>query len=459
MDHSHRPRQQQQHHAGAFVGTRNIDKENNTSHLIKKSAVSNDLVAESRPILSSKSSNGLSVNKINNNTIKLKTKPAVSNPFNSIKYDQAYEGKQQQEQTQQQNISSLISGNANKARKITQRRSFFFDNNIENHNEKIHDSTTLLRSQSHSQGDNFLFSRNNNLTNFKEKDKKTIRKIKSQLTFSEDNDMAEFFKKSKFEENKQLGILNTEKDQHSDSIQETNIKHSEEPIVEFREDEITMADESTDITSMHRIALERDSPVYHRTRKVNMATLLSSSNDSFDQENNTFDFKVSDKNNYEHDNLEDLINKTLNKNMGKHLIDDDVTDIEAKSQNTNGVYDDTIPDIEEYNYQNMTPGILAGLWNEDEHHSGNISDFEDPLKLHKNWLSNKKLKTKSLDLSAAELIQISESELELEFSEEEEDEEKGIRNGEISKDDENIEFDIDDEEEGQSLNKIMEFYQ
>lgn len=355
---------------------------------------------DERNILRSKSSNGLKVNSKN---------LQKSGGYNNI------------------TESKLSISNANKARKITRKPISIFNGDLdikdtESGNKAYHDSTTLHRS--HSQNGAILsrassaFTSSMGLSSTFNTSLKPARKIKSQLTLGADNDMAEFFKKAKAEEQRQFvpdhteAIIdvqdnkNIDNKEYNDSIQE-----------------ITFTDQGDDITSMKRIATERDSPIYQRTHKVSLHALLSSSTESDDIQETTFDYKEENPKEYTSRDLESLMSLKTNEFDSIHPeFKDDEVEIEFVSRNTNGVYDDKLPDIvEESSYQKMSEDLLNNLWNSTTSESMKASEkFQDPLELKNTWntVGNKDV----LELGTDDIIDDNNGIL-LEFPDEEADEE------------------------------------
>jgi hypothetical protein len=364
-------------------------------------------IPSERTVLRSKSANGL----------KVQSKGFLSNQ--SAQYKQK-NGKNESSNDQ-------LFGNANKARKIIKQNFPLFgtigkNDKEKEKNERIshHDSTTLQRSQLQTENVNkntlsrssSAFSSSFNSSFGITTNSKPTRKIKSQLTLKANSDMSEFFKKSKEQEHKQLGIIEVEQEKVTN-----NNKNSQVNL-----EEVTFEDETEDIVSMKKMLTNRESPSYSRTRKVSLHSILSS-NDSDYTEENTFDYNekkdlgIKSKTN----NLENLI--VTRPLASKRSSTDDDLEIEFVSHNTNGVYDDNIPDIVSEGYhQSLTKEVLTNLWDHPTLTSIEAAEkFEDPLNLKQSW---KKTDENIFELSLNEIQK--PEELQLEFSDIEEDNELEI---------------------------------
>lgn len=430
MSEYHRLGHRHSRHGALSSADKTKDKENDTitNTAAKKSVLSisncNDEPSTfGRSILRSKSANGLKV---------------------SSSFPKSFNSSHKALQNINNNDSSNNSNNnANKARKITKKHAFsIFDNHkIQNEDIGYHDSTTLQRSQSqmNKEKENNIneLSRSSTLGSlFGSSTSTTIssslnqtRKIKSQLTIGKNTDMADFFKKSKEEEHKQLSLINPSikiDDNINDNIQE-----------------ITFADETDDITSMKRIEIERNSPLYQRTHKVSLHSLLSSSlsNDDDNIEETTFDYKDKDKDNNAIMNLENLM---MNNNKKENLLsNDNELDIEIVSHNINGKYhENDLPETLEGLYTPMSGDLLMNLWDKPTLVSLEAAKkFEDPLELKKRWNTEENTNKNTLDLNLNEMEK--PDELILQFSDNEYNEEFD---------------DLKDEEEDKKLNDLIQFY-
>lgn len=338
--------------------------------------------------------------------------------------------------------TTASNASANKARKIVRQPFSIFDTNgIEQNTEdtgSYHDSVSLQRS--HSNNDKMkTLSRSSSAfgSSFGSSLGSSIgfnggfnqpRKIKSQLMIGAEKDMADFFKKSKAEDQKQFGI-STNNDTGATHADDNNIQ------------EITFFDEANDISSMQRLLTERDSPLYERTHKVSVNAILSSSTDSDDIEETTFDYK--DKESKSDDgkpfiDLESLMMTNLSDKTKNEKSDD--VEIEIVSRNTNGVYNDEIPDSMEGMYAPMNSDLLSNLWGEPTTVSLAAAEkFESPIELDGAWKKNDDKDCLKLDASEMEKPE----ELLLEFSEDE-----------LNDDDHH-----DNETDNKKLIEIMEFYQ
>lgn len=417
------------------------DKENITTN--KKAAAS---MAESstgmnalshasngRRILRSKSANGLKVSSSSSSAA------ASSNIF-ALKKGQL--------QPLLASTTNTSNASANKARRVLKQPFSIFDARDTEQNgdeaESHHDSVTLQRSQlqiktntlsrSSSAFDSSFGSSLGSSTNFKSNLGQT-RKIRSQLTIGVENDLADFFKKSKAQDQKQFGITNENLPTHSTT---ENLQ------------ELTFTDEPDDITSMQRLLTERDSPLYERTHKVSVQALLSSSTGSDDIEETTFDYKDRDLKTEDGKtfmDLESLMMTTRSDKVKKEENED--VEIEIVSHNTNGRYNDDIPDSMEGMYAPMNSDLLSNLWGKPTAASlAAAEEFKSPLELDGAWRKNHLQDQKDcLKVGADEMEE--PEELLLEFS-----------------DDELHEFGDDDDDDDEERKKdekklveIMEFYQ
>ena len=408
-----------------------------------------------RPILRSKSTNGL---KVNNNHNHSNNQNINSIPKHSIPL----------------NTKPLFpeSENANKSRKINKQPISIFGSIDSNENEKenvaYHDTTTLQRSHSHMEinnnnENNGTFNKRNTLSrsssafgsSFGSSFNNSLKpRIKSKLTLGADNDMAAFFKSSKFNDQKQFGINNKTtndfdtaidgKDKNNDSFNDSSIDIS-------RLEEVTFTDDNDDITMMKKLSTDRNSPVYQRTHKVSIHTLLSSSTDNDDIGETTFDYKDTEKSKpYKLVDLESLI-------MSKHhevlepepeveigKIQDDEFEIEHIPHNKNGIYDDSIPDaVLDGEYQSMN-NVLGNLWSKDNSASSISSTFKDPLDLKFKEEDKKEDILNSIQSSNFEPVLDFDNALKLEFSDIEEEEEDGEEDG---------------NDKDKDIHQILKFYQ
>lgn len=399
--------------------------------LFPKQQVNSNYIPTERTILRSKSANGLKVTS------------TTQTPFNKLA---------QHRQEKEQNES--LFGNANKARKVMKQFvPLFNDKEMENKNRNtngnsndendqsqtqpkfsLFDTKSLQRSQSHSQAPLQTFKKNTLSRSSSAFDSsfsfsnslKPKGSIKSQLTLGANNNVAEFFKKSKEEERKQLGIPEP-------VIQSKDAGTNKDNNSEMNITEVTFEDDVDDITAMKRMSTLRDSPVSHRTHKVSLHSILSSSNDSDDIEETTFEYKEKSKNSTDSKigDLESLINRPFSSTDKSHDLE-----IEFVSHNTNGTYDDSIPDIViEGAHQPLTSDVLANLWDEPTETSFNAAKkFKDPLNLKKQWNSNNnntdnykdsKKYNDLFELHPSEIHQPDELQLELSDIEEESESSKG----------------------------------
>lgn len=333
----------------------------------------------------------------------------------------------------QKTHSSSVSGNTNKARKVIKKPFSIFPEAASTSNNSIsaHDTTTLQRSYSQkeqSAGSNSSFNTLSRSSTFgsssnyfadsgtySKNSLKPTRRIKSQLTIGAENDIVAFFKNSKLQEQKQLGITDTKNTENKPEL----------PL-----DEVTFTEDADDITSMKKILMERDSPVYQRTHKVNLHTLLSSSVDEDDVQETTFEYK--DKGGGKVQDLEALILSRPN-STGDQRTDDLELEIVGHDK-TNDRYNDSIPDcVLDGLYQPMSKDVLTNLWNDPTPASiSAAAKFKDPLNLPKSWRE-----TANEDILKINNEQTQEPvELELEFS------------------------DIDNDDDGSDidLNEIADFY-
>lgn len=300
--------------------------------------------------------------------------------------------------------NELLFGNANKARKVTKlpvsslntKEGKIKDKISNNENIQLQkqlkfkspDTKSLQRSQSHSQLSEPLFKQNtlSRSSSVLESSSgfSTNSKLKgslhSQLTLGANNNVAEFFKKTKEQERKQLGIPELE-------LQSKTVENGTNDNVDMNITEVTFEEDMDDITTMKRISTLRDSPVFHRTHKVSLHSILSSSNDSDGIEETTFEYKENSKNpiDSKKDNLESLINRPFSSSKQSNDLE-----IEFVSHNNNGNYDDSIPDIViEGAHQTLTSDVLANLWDEPTETSINAAKkFKDPLNLKNQWRDN-----------------------------------------------------------------------
>lgn len=323
-------------------------------------------------------------------------------------------------------------GNANKARKVMSQFSIFEPQKIlksETLGDKIrlHDSTSLKRSTSQFKvaeeskslsksstlaGDLFSSSFGSSIGD-QSSNSKDARKIKSQLTMTINNDMAEFFKKSKMEEQEKLGIevggsLDREYDQ---TEKDTKLL-----------DEITFADESQDISNMKKLTTERDSPVYQRTRKVNIQNLLSSSTDDDEFGETTFDFKDISVGDTNAKHLEDLI-------LSRTKKDSENFEIEyTSSRSANAIYDETTPDVVlEGIYKPIPKKLLHSMWSDKPLTETEVQSFEDPLSLKQTWNNRSKEDTEVFALKNEDMLKTEDFELEFSDIEEESDEKELLK--------------------------------
>lgn len=254
------------------------------------------------------------------------------------------------------------------------------------------------------------------------------------MTIGVENDLADFFKKSKAQDQKQFGITNEDLPTNNTS---ENLQ------------EITFTDEPDDITSMQRLLTERDSPLYERTHKVSVQALLSSSTGSDDIEETTFDYKDRDPKSEDGKtfmDLESLMMTTRSDNVKKEEKED--VELEIVSHNTNGIYNEEIPDSMEDMYAPMNTDLLSNLWGKPTASSlAAAEEFKSPMELDGAWRKDNLQDPKvCLEVGADEMKE--PEDLLLEFSE-----------------DELLEFgdDNDDDEErkkdDKKLVEIMEFYQ
>lgn len=325
-------------------------------------------------------------------------------------------------------------GNANKARKVMSKPFSIFEpsksftSNISGKNIGLHDSTSLQRSTSQLKeieklkslsksstltGDLFSssFGSSSGESNSKSKD---ARKIKSQLTMTIGNDMAAFFKKSKMEEQEKLGIQTRSNNDTFDTD-----KTFTKPL-----EEITFADESQDISSMKKVLTERDSPVYQRTRKVNIQNLLSSSTDSDEFGETTFDFKDIGTVDSDVKDLEELI---LSKSKPKSCHTDDFEIEYTSSRSANALYDDTTPDIVlEGIYKPIPKELLKNMWSDMPSNETKSFEFQDPLNLKQTWKNKPKQNAKPFALKEDDILKPEEFQLEFSDIEEESEDEKEL---------------------------------
>lgn len=393
---------------------KNKDKENITES--KKSSIEllknenkTDVSTAARNVLRSKSTNCLKVS---------------SSSLSSSKYLKEYDNK----------FTQHIN-NTNKARKII-KQPFIFDTKTNEDNFRFHDSTTLQRSQSQTQQDKFKDAERNNLSRsstfgssfnssltFNSKITET-RKIKSQLTIGAEKGIADFFKKSKIEEQQQLGLIDKDDIDYDNNIEE-----------------LTFADENGDISSMKKIETERNSPLYERTHKVSLHTLLSSSTGSDDIEETTFDYKDNETKIQNKKSARDLEKLIITTNTNKSRKDEkyDDLEIEITSHKTNGNFnDDDLPDSLEGMYRPMSTEILTNLWGKPTSASIEAAEkFADPLELKNTWNNTDKKNVLSLNLEEMQ----KPDKLNLEFSDEE------------------INYEDLDESKDNSLDEIMQFYE
>lgn len=373
-----------------------------------------------RPVLTSKSSNGMKVNSSNTFSSKLSTKK----PLNT-------------------SIFGNSSGTANKARKVISKPFSIFEPTraFETSNAEgsfgLHDSTTLQRSTSQIQNlksskslsksttlSGGLFSSSFN-TSFGDmnSNNKTARKIKSQLTMTAGDSMAEFFKRSKVEEQEKLGI---NQPKHDDSSRDNE---DNQGLIE----EVTFADDSHDITSMKKVLTERNSPMYERTHKISVQNLLSSSTESDEFGETTFEFKG---NNNSDDNVKDLEELLFSRSRSTKNTKEDL-DIEFTSHKpSNARYDESIPDVVLEGIHRAIPDkLLNNLWSESKSNEDLNIEFEDPLNLTPVWNTEAENNTEDvLALKPTDMASIDG--FKLEFS------------------------DIDEESEGEDeLLKLQSFYE
>lgn len=406
---------------GAALTDKAKDKENNvTNNNVKKSILnsennsanlfdfSSSSSSSNRRILRTKSANGQKV---------LSSKSFNTNISNNTN------------KTSLHSSDSIL--NANKARKVVKQQPFtIFDgttDTVENNNHTFHDSTTLHRSQSQLGKGFKSLSRSSSAFNSSfgstlgssldfTTNRPEARKIKSQLTIGAENDMADFFKKSKIQEQQQLGISNDN----------ANISESDNNLTE-----VTFADDHDDISSMKKLLTERDSPSYQRTHKVSLHNLLSSSSASDDLEETTFEYKQNENNKTVMD-LESLMMSSKPAPKKDHTIDVD-NEIEVVSHNINGRYNDNdLPDSLEGLYKPMNKEVLQNLWGKSNHLSLDAAEkFEDPLSLKPSWNTETENNKNVLDVDLGNMKE--PEELVLEFSDandesEDEGEKKGNEN-------------------------------
>lgn len=385
-----------------------------------------------RRVLRSKSANGLKVSSSS-------SAAASSNIFGL---------KESQLQPSLASTTTTSNSSANKARRVLKQPFSIFDSRDTQLNgdeaQSHHDSVTLQRSQSQIDKTNTLSRSSSALgssfgsslgssINFKSS-LGQARKIRSQLTIGVENDLADFFKKSKAQDQKQFGITNEDLPTNNTS---ENLQ------------EITFTDEPDDITSMQRLLTERDSPLYERTHKVSVQALLSSSTGSDDIEETTFDYKDRDPKSEDGKtfmDLESLMMTTRSDNVKKEEKED--VELEIVSHNTNGIYNEEIPDSMEDMYAPMNTDLLSNLWGKPTASSlAAAEEFKSPMELDGAWRKDNLQDPKvCLEVGADEMKE--PEDLLLEFSE-----------------DELLEFgdDNDDDEERKTDDKklveIMEFYQ
>lgn len=310
--------------------------------------------------------------------------------------------------------------NANKARKVVKKPLTIFSGPADEDRENVlsyHDSVTLQRGDGMHRETGKTLSRSSSAfdSSFSSASSlgfgfsafsKPARKIKSQLTLGVENDMAAFFKQSKAQEQKDLGIT------------EENASNANRSL-----GEITFNEENGDIGLMHKIATERDSPVYQRTHKVSLHALLSSSTESDDIGETTFDYK--DRENGENkliplDSLMSRSSDTKEKDAKK-------VDVEYTSHNNNGIYDDNVPDIVvDGVHQSMSKNVLKNLWDNSEPHPEALK-FKDPLNLKDTWNVSTE---NSLQLKAEDMLNDEGLNLDLEFSDIFEEDEVEQKDGE-----------------------------
>ncbi|TID31337.1 hypothetical protein CANINC_000048 [Pichia inconspicua] len=323
-------------------------------------------------------------------------------------------------------------GNANKARKVMSQFSIFEPQKIlksETLGDKIrlHDSTSLKRSTSQFKvaeeskslsksstlaGDLFSSSFGSSIGD-QSSNSKDARKIKSQLTMTINNDMAEFFKKSKMEEQEKLGI-----EVGGSLDREYNQTRKDTKLL----DEITFADESQDISNMKKLTTERDSPVYQRTRKVNIQNLLSSSTDDDEFGETTFDFKDINVGDTNAKHLEDLI-------LSRAKNDSENFEIEyTSSRSANAIYDETTPDVVlEGIYKPIPKKLLHSMWSDKPLTETEVQSFEDPLSLKQTWNNRSKEDTEVFALKNEDMLKTEDFELEFSDIEEESDEKELLK--------------------------------
>lgn len=318
-------------------------------------------------------------------------------------------------------------GNANKARKVTKTPFSFFEPRkpfeaVQSGNKiGLHDSTSLQRlsSQKNSIKSFKPLSKSSTLTgdlfsssfdkSFEESNfsSNSARRIKSQLTMSVGNDMAEFFKKSKMKEQEKFDIQVKGSENNKTEVQdETNLV-----------DDITFADDCNDITSMTKLLTERNSPVHKRTHKVSIQNLLSSSTESDEFGETTFDFKDNQGVCYRSNALEELMLSHSKSKLPQNYIDIEFT----SHKPTNAVYDETTPDVVlEGAYRSIPKPLLKNLWFGSKSVGIEGEYFEDPLSLTPAWNSQKN-DVDALALSSEDIVK--PGDFQLEFSDIEEESE------------------------------------
>ena len=456
---------QNENHQGLsrMVSLRSLrDKENNVV-LAKNAATSeNSAVAASKHTLT-ESKTSLTVREsITNDRMALRSKSSnglkVQNNSKTVLFNS--KNQEQQQPSLFTGSNSGLFSNANKARKVIKKPLSIFsggtDRSIQSQPVTFHDSITLQRSQS--QLDNLKKGNQSDSANsentvkslsrstsafsstfsssfddtFFSRPKLGSRKVKSQLKLGADNDMAAFFKKSKEEEQKQLGLPDEELER--DTFKDTS----------GRLEEITFTEDTDDITSMKRLATERNSPVYQRTHKVSLHNLLSSSTES-DIEETTFDYKDKETTKFHGYDLESLI-MSSNRAPTEHKRQEEDIEVEFVSSNTNGRYDDSLPDVVADGLQQpMSKDLLSNLWGEPTAKAREAAEaFKDPLGLELN-LEDELPKPEMLQISKDDLLAPEDIDigLDLVFSDSDDNEENEEGKGEGTT----------------SLSTIVEFYE